>query len=609
MAGRGEVERAVGSQTDRDQQYVNLVVSSFEQSRDYYAQWFKDADYRYRLYRGFRQGRTIPFRNNITIPLAFSMIQSGIARKLEFAAGGPPIEFQAGGPEDQMIARKQTSIINTQFEDAGFLDKETRTLASGEIYGIALSRYFWDVAKELVQYRADLGTGIQEFSGEDVTFDGPNYEPMNVRNCFPQPGVPRIAQMRWFVDRYFLDLEDINRLAEANFFLKRGARMVADSPVARGAHKDAILTTHLDPASGLPEDAIRTTAYEKPIEILRFFGRAPRSMAQEGQVNLVVEVAARMHLLRARPNPYGRIPILEDGPMPDPDHFHRPSKLEVIEKIAVASNALASQKMDAVNLTVDPQYVYNARVTTRPARLWSRPGAVHRWEGPVDDANFRPLVPDLRGLVNAYQELEQHAQWMEQGTGVIRDAIQGFSGPDRETARGYLGRQASANIRLTMEMRIHEHLHTEPLANAFLSLNRRFLEFPQQLRMIGASAIVDPITLQPIPSYDAEFGPNDLLPDYAARATGTLRMLGRQTQLQNMLLIQQAAQSNPIGLQLTNWFFFFRQLYTLAGIPNPDELLNTSPLLQQLMAQQGQAQQPPGQPAQENALPVLGETA
>src|SRR3972149_12286137 len=305
MAGRGEVERAVGSQTDRDQQYVNLVVSSFEQSRDYYAQWFKDADYRYRLYRGFRQGRTIPFRNNITIPLAFSMIQSGIARKLEFAAGGPPIEFQACGPEDQIIARKQTSIINTQFEDAGFLDKETRTLASGEMYGIALSRYFWDVAKELVQYRADLGTGIQEFSGEDVTFDGPNYEPMNVRNCFPQPGVPRIAQMRWFVDRYFLDLEDINRLAEADFFLKRGARMVADSPVARGAHKDAILTTHLDPASGLPEDAIRTTAYEKPIEILRFFGRAPRSMAQEGQVNLVVEVAARMHLLRARPNPYG----------------------------------------------------------------------------------------------------------------------------------------------------------------------------------------------------------------------------------------------------------------------------------------------------------------
>jgi hypothetical protein len=611
---KGEVEKARGEQAS-DQQYVNIAVQSFTQSRDTHAVWFRNAERWYKLYRQYKQGRFIPYRNNITVPLAFSMIQSGIARKMEISAGGPPIAYCAGGPEDQMVARKREFLINQQLHDSQFVDKESMTLAAGEIYGIAVSKVYWDFQQEQIKFRADLGAGEQEFAGEDVTFDGPNYKPVNVRNFFPQPGIARLHEMSWVVHRFHLDVEDINRLAENGFYLKRGAQATQANPTVRKDKGDEMLANSENPATGMPDDGILHTDYEKPVEIIEYWGRVPRSMHQKGEVNLVITVAARQHLLRAVANPYGYIPFIVDGPMPDPDNFHKPSKLEVIEKIQVSSNALASQKMDAINLTVDPQYIYNKRTTSRPSRLWNRPGAVHGWEGPVDDGNFRALVPDMRGLMNAYQELEQQAQWMEQGTGVIRDAIQGFGGPDRETARGFVGRQNAANARLLMEARLHEALYLEPLADAYVRLNREFLEFPQVLRIMGTASILDPLTLQPLPPDAGFFGVNDLLPDYDAQATGVLRTAGKGEMLQNLILLMQAAQTNPVGIQLINWVAFFRQLFTLADVPNVDEMLSTDPLIQQVAAQaqagmaeieQAQADQAASVPVQENQIPQLG---
>ncbi len=610
----GEVEKAQGQQAS-DEQYVNVAVQSFEQSRDAFAPWFRKAERWYKLYRGYKQGRFIPYRNNIVVPLSFSMIQSGIARKMEISTGGDPMTFKAGGPEDSIIARKREFLINQQLHDSEFLDKESMTYAADEIYGIAVSKLYWDYQREQITFRADVGDGEAEYAGEDVTFDGPNYKPINVRNFFPQPGVARLREMRWVVHRFHLDVEDVNRLAEGGFYLRRGALKVAADPLQPHQQSDELLANAENPATGLAGTVTKKNDYEKPVEILEFWGRVPRSMHKRGEVNLVITVAARRHLLRAQANPFGFIPFLADGPMPDPDNFHRPSKIEVIEKIQVASNALASQKMDAINLTVDPQYIYNKRTTSRPSRMWNRPGAVHGWEGPIDDANFRALIPDMRGLVNAYQELEQQAQWMEQGTGVIRDAIQGFGGPDRETARGFVGRQNAANARLLMEARIHEALYLEPLAEAYVRLNRLFLDFPQQLRIMGAAAILDPLTMQPLPPEAGAMHINDLLPDYDAQATGVLRSVGKGVQLQNMVLLMQAAQTNPIGLQLINWVYFFRQLFMVADIPNPDELLQTDPIMQQAAAlananavqlAQAEAEAAASLPQPENQTPQLG---
>jgi hypothetical protein len=387
--------------------------------------------------------------------------------------------------------------------------------------------------------------------------------------------------MAWLVERFFLDKEDVNRLAESGFYLKRGAADVEFQ--GHPGAKDEYLTG-ANPAVGEAGDEWRTPEHRRPIEILQWWGRVPRELAVDGQVNVVITVANRTTLLRAVVNPHNEIPFGEYAPMPDPWHWHSPSKVEVAEKLQVATNAMASQKIDVLSLFADPQFFYNRRSVPPTRTLRARPGAWHAFDGPVNSENIQPVIPDLRGVQNLYTELEQQAQWMEQGTGIIRDAVQGATGPDRETARAFLGRQAAANVRLAMEARIAENQWIEPLAMKFVKLNRQFLPFPKSVRMIGANAILDPLTLQPIPGDLEMIQVNDMLPDYDARAMGVLNSIGRGAQFEKMLLLMQTAQTNPILIQLVNWVNFWRQLLILSDVPNPDELMGTEGIVMQAVA-------------------------
>jgi len=566
------------------EQRVNLAVESFEVSRDTFAPWFEKASRWYRGYRGVKQGKFAPYHANITIPLAFSMMQSDASKKSGILLGRQPwLTFIAIGPEDKKLARKREALINLQLQDADTFDKATKLFLGGAIYGTMPYRVYWDVKKELVSFRADLGTGERAYAGEETTFDGPNWEPISPFDFFPAPRYWRIRDMPWVVHRYHLDREDVNRLIASGFFDKQAGSELAMGD--GGQPPDDVTTTGDDPATGGIESGYRKTKFDRPVEILEWWGRVPRDFAIEGNVNCVITVANRKVLLRHRVNPHGKIPFGEYAPMPDPRYWHAPSKMEVIEKLQVASNAFASQKVDALAMFANPQFIYNRRGLVDARKLISRPGAWHGFDGEVSDAQVRPLIPDLRGLVNLYTELEQHSRWMQQGTGVVEDTVQGFAVADRETARSFVGRQEAAGTRLLMEARVAEHLWLEPVAQEFVRLNRSFLTFPKELRMLGAAAILDPWTLQPVPTEADSIGVNDMLPDYEARAVGATRSISASALFERMMLLQQVMQTNPLAIQMVNWYTWFRQLFHVAEVPNPDELLGTDGMIQQVMQQ------------------------
>lgn len=574
-------------------QLVNLCVQSFEVSRDTFTPWLEKASRWYKAYRGFRQGKAHPYHSNLTIPLAFSMIQSDASKKTGILVGRQPyMTFVAVGPEDKKLARKREALVNLQLDDCDTFDKATKLFTGGAIYGTMPYRTFWDTKYELVNFRADFGGGERAFTGEEMTFDGPNWEPVSPFDFFPAPRYWRIREMPWVVHRYYLDREDVNRLVEAGFY-DRQARSELEMGDGGQPPDDVTTAANEDPATGGIEAGYRKTDFDRPVEILEWWGRVPRDFAIEGQVSCVITVANRKVLLRHRINPHGKIPFGEYSPMPDPRYWHAPSKVEVIEKLQVATNSFASQKADALAMFANPQFLYNRRGIVDARKLISRPGAWHGFDGEVGDNQVRPLVPDLRGLVNLYTELEQHSRWMQQGTGVVEDTMQGFAVADRETARSFVGRQEASGTRLLMEARVAERLWFEPLAQDFVRLNRQFLSFPREVRMLGASAILDPWTLQPIPSETATLSINDMLPDYDARAVGATRSISSGALFERMAGIQQLAQTNPFAVQMINWFNWFRQLFYVAELPNPDELLGTDSIIQQVMVQaaQGMLQQ------------------
>ena len=141
------------------------------------------------------------------------------------------------------------------------------------------------------------------------------------------------------------------------------------------------------------------------------------------------------------------------------------------------ANRLANQKLDALDLLIDPMYVANSGSNLNMQNLFTRAGRVLLVDGPADESNIRALYPNMQGLSAAYTEIGQLYQMMQLGTGETEALMGGaMTGGGRETARGFLGRQENALTRLAMESRLAEEGFIEPMANAFRKMDRMWLD-------------------------------------------------------------------------------------------------------------------------------------
>jgi hypothetical protein len=341
-------------------------------------------------------------------------------------------------------------------------------------------------------------------------------------------------------------------------------------------------------------ESMRGEKFAKPVELLDYWGRVPNEFALDGITWRIITIANGRKLLRSRPLPFfhGELPFLAYSPMPDPHFFHGPGKIEIGEKMQFAANRIANQKMDGIDVTIDPMWLVDRGRGIDTQNLISRAGRVIGVDGPVDDTVIRPLSPDLRGLQMAYTEIQQLWGWIQQGTGMIEDTVMGMGGgSDRQTAYEFKGRQENVLTRLMLEARLAEEGFVEPLANMFRALNKQFLKVPKEVRIMGSDAVVNPITGFPLPQEPVQINLEDFYPDYRARAVGATQMLSRALKQQNLLALLQVMGSNPTAAAMVNWTGFFRQIFETLDLKNPDELLLTAPTqLNQLGAGDGRGQ-------------------
>jgi hypothetical protein len=395
--------------------------------------------------------------------------------------------------------------------------------------------------------------------------------------------------MPWIVHRYWMDLEEVHAAGERGFFDPEGVDDLTWSPPIQS---DIETAWRRNAAVGsLTQETSRWDKYSRPVEILEMWGRVPRNLTDDGEASRVVTLGNRKALLRNDPNPHSdrRIPFGAHSPTPDPHYFHSPGKIETIARLAYATNRLANHKLDALDLNMDPMWLASRRSGFDPRNLRTRPGGILWADREVGPDMIQPLRPDMSGIQNTYVELEQQSQWMQKATGIIDDTVQGVSAANRTTAREFSGRMEAASRRILAEVRLAEAQWLVPLARQFVRMNRQWLPFPQTVQMLGASAALDPVSMQPIDRPGViEITVNDMLPDYDVRAVGATRVTGTAARQQNLVLLLQALQTNPIAAASVNWLAFFRQLFRTFEIENVDELLMTDPIIQMAMQQLGQ---------------------
>jgi hypothetical protein len=279
-------------------------------------------------------------------------------------------------------------------------------------------------------------------------------------------------------------------------------------------------------------------------------------------------------------------PFKSYAPMPDPYSFDGVGKAEIAYGPQRTADRLNNQKLDAIDLLIDNQWIVSSTANINTQNLFSRTGRIIMVDGPADESTIRPLSPDMRGVQVGNEEISRLFQFMQLGTGET-ESVMGVQGGGRETARGFLGRQENALTRLAMEARLAEEGFIEPLANMFRQLDRQYLTTPHQVKILGSMAMINPITGLPLPSEPVTVQEDDLAPDYRARAVGASQMMGRSVRQQNLMSLLQIMSANPAMMQLVNWANFARQAFELFDFKNVNELLvNQVPMVNQ-MAQEG----------------------
>lgn len=573
-----------------DERLVELVDSRRQHSLRYGHRFFTRLPQWYNIFRGVWQGRLAQFRNNVSIPFIFSMLESDVARKVQTSLGGWPIVgFSGYAPEDQASAKKNEVLISAQMKDADSLVKGVDFFLQADLYGVAVARYGWKTLtrKNKVRVREQVAPGFEinvEHEYEATHFDGPNWDVIDPLDFWPQPGKKRIEDMNWVIHRYWQDLDDMKEDAQSEYpyFDKAAVNLLEATPLG-GMASDDYRSRQYTFRNQWDYEARSSERFAKPIEIWEMQGTVPDEMAPDGIRTRCIAIGNGRVVLKNRPLPYWdqQKCFISYSPMPDPHSFWAPGKVEVAEKLQHAANRIANQKLDALDLLIDPQIVVSSNANVNLQNLFSRAGKVILVDGPADESNIRALQMNMSGLQGAYQEIGSLWEFMQLGTGV-NDIVQGTSSGDRETARGFMGRQENVMTRLMLEARLAEEGFIEPLANAFRNLDRQFLTLPHEQKILGSIATVNPITGLPYPQRNQVIDFQDLMPQYRARAVGATQMIGKSNRQQGITTLLQMMSANPALLQMVNWANFAREMFQLFDFPNVDELLvNQVPMVNQ----------------------------
>jgi plasmid maintenance system antidote protein VapI len=574
---------------------IELVDARWRHSMNYNQGLFSKLQRWYDAYRGVWQGRLAQFRNNVSIPFTFAMIQSDVARKVQTSFGSWPIvSFEGYAPEDGPRAKKNEVLVSAQMKDADSIIKGIDFFLQADICGTGIARYGWKNLKRKTRVRRmeQVAPGysipvVREY--EATMFDGPIWEPLDRLDVGQQPGKNHIEDMSWICHRYYADLDDMldDAYSDQPYFDRAAVLRLAQNPMDEQTAIE-FGRRRVTYRNEYDYQARANERFAKPVEIIEMHGLVPREFAPDGIRHRCIAVANGRVVVKDREGPMGNTqkPFVSYAPMPDPYSFDGTSKAEIAFGPQQTANRLSNQKLDALDSLIDPMYIANSQANINTQSLFTRAGRIILVDGPADDTTIRPLSPDMRGLQAAYTEVGQLFQFMQLGTGET-ESLMGGSGSSRETARGFLGRQENALTRLAMESRLADEM-IEKLANAFRHMDRMWLSMPHELQILGSLATTDPTTGLPYDPISTTVDYDDLVPDYRARAVGSSQMIGKSVRQQNYVQLLQMMSANPAMMQLVNWGNFARQGFDLFDFKNVDQLMvKTVPAVNQMASDTG----------------------
>lgn len=579
----------VSNYNDRVKVICNWIMGLKQHSENAHMSYRRRIPNIYALYRGIRTNQFHVHKNSIGIPLLYTICWSHAARIINMIfQQTPPIQFMGSGgtAEEAAIARKHDNLFNAQFRDARGMQKTLDLAVNANLYGTTITQDGWkfDKGKILVPDTTILPLS-EEIAPiltekEVINFDGPWFEIIDNLDAFPQPGVKHINDMRWFIRRYWLDFDQIEALSvpggnrEAIFDKREVARLKAEGGGAASAFDALKMQRGIMVYEDNSETARQREQYSKPVEIVEACGiHVPNEFAidangrHDGITYRTISVANGRYLLRNRPFslPLNRKPYLAMSFNPDPHFFFAPGRGEVVQKLQLGVNKFTNQMLDALDVSIDPWFLFDRSANIDPRNLFLRPGRWIPMDGPPGE-RVMPGQVNMQGMTAAVETTQLLWQYMQRASGILDESVIGIRAPGRSTARGDLSRAEAVAVRLVLEALTLEKDWLEPMADGFMSYNKYYLQTPREFLILGQGAQMDTVTGQPMPKGRDVMMPGDMLPNYAARAIGTQTRMIQSGQVQDLLLMTQVLGQNPAVASAVDWISWVKLIGNKVGL-------------------------------------------
>lgn len=469
------------------------VVSQYSLSKQYLDPIHDRMNQQEELYRTFIDKTNYEHKARVFDPRVFRVIETITPRMV---ANEPMGSFYPQESGDTATAHVLNSLIKYHWRRADMFPKQVNFIKGLLIFGTAFGRTYWDFRESEKQRMVPKSVGgrtIWTPKNKEMVkvteFDGPNFEVLNIYDCFPDPNASNLQNMRWFIYRIFKTIDELESENDA-----RGAEYWKNLDKLRVIVEDR--KSGSKKGGGKPQDMSYREHRRVMLSTQEMIGEDDSNpefailvrYTKEGWCYVVPEIENMV--IREVENPYfhGEIPIVHGVDYPYPGELYGMGEIEPIDRIQRAINAVLNQRLDNVQLTLNTMWKVNKNANVDMHTLISAPGNIVT----TDDMNGVEALqtPDVTGGTFV-QTMNYLTGALQNGSGITdyTTGINSNANTANDTATGTRLIQQEANAQFKLKIQLYNHMVVQRIANQWKDLSIQYTTEGQKLRILGADAV------------------------------------------------------------------------------------------------------------------------
>lgn len=445
------------------------------------------------LYRCYINSASYPHNARVFDPRIFRVIETITPRMVASEPTGSFYPVESGDVATNQILN---SLIKYDWRKAVMFPKLTMFAKSLLLFGTAFGRTYWDY-RECEKMRMKPGkingkTVWTPKSTEKYTyteFDGPNFEVLNIYDCFPDPNATGLDNMRWFIYRSFKTLEELKKENDA-----RGAEYWKNLDKLEDAIEDSQAQDNRK-RGYQPQDINYREHRRTMLSTEELHGEDKSNpefvvLIRYTKERWLFTIPEFGIVIRDVENPYfhGQLPIVYGVDYPYPGELYGMGEIEPIDRIQRAINAVLNQRLDNVQLVLRNMWKVKKNSGVDMHTLVSAPGNIVT----TDDMEAVDTiqVPDVTGATFV-QTMTYLTSAMQNGSG-ITDYTMGIdsnANTKNETATGVRLIQQEANAQFKLKIQLFNSMVVERTANLWKDLRIQYTTETQKLRILGRNEV------------------------------------------------------------------------------------------------------------------------